>query len=179
MRYSPKMYLRYRVEKSDLTAFARYHYQNSPAMKSRVTIWRWISALLGLILIAGLGYILNWYLYYFLAPFAGLFIYFYLPKSIFKRLEKDILKFYGEGSNKSLFGEHELQLQENNLEAKSQYANSVIEFSGIERMGETADHTFIYLNALTAVPISRNGVLEGDYDAFMQTLKSRLETRQK
>jgi hypothetical protein len=173
------MHLKYRVEKSDLTAFARYHYQHSPAMKNRVTVWRWASALSGLIIIAGLGYLLQWELYYFLAPFVGLFIYFYMPKSIFKRLEKDILKFYGEGSNKALFGEHELYLHENNLEAKSQYANSVIEFSGIERLGETADHTFIYLNALTAAPISRHAILEGDYDVFIKALKSRLKTEQK
>ncbi|MEJ2538218.1 MAG: hypothetical protein P8048_14400 [Calditrichia bacterium] len=46
------MHLKYRVEKSDLTAFARYHYQHSPAMKTRVTVWRWASALSGLIIIA-------------------------------------------------------------------------------------------------------------------------------
>lgn len=173
------MYLRYRVEDQDLAAFARYHYQNSPVVKRRIMVWRWLTALSGFLIIAVLAYFLDWAIYSILAPIVALILYFQIPRSIFKQLEKDIIKLYGEGANKSLFGEHRLTIKETGLEAKSKYSKTFIEFSGIERMGETMDYTFIYFNAMTAAPICRKSVLEGDYESFVNTLKSRPEASKK
>lgn len=82
-------------------------------------------------------------------------------------------KAFEEGKNKATFGLHELELTDENLITRTRVAESRIGWEAVERVASTADHTFIYVSALSAEVIPRRSVTEGDYDAFVKELNER------
>ena len=59
------------------------------------------------------------------------------------------------------------------LSARSEYGESKIMWSGIERIGSTPDYTFIFVNATSAIILPKYRILEGDYDTFVVDLTTR------
>jgi hypothetical protein len=89
-----------------------------------------------------------------------------------RRMERVTRKLFREGKNKGFLGVHELEISDYGILSKSEYGEGKIAWAVIERIVSTPDYTFIFTGASKAVPLPKNRILEGDYDAFVVELTS-------
>jgi hypothetical protein len=156
-----------------LMAFGRYIYDTSKTIRrSRRrgqivagSLYVWFGALY--FVEVPLGTILLWYL---VATAYLLFVSYWHKRSYLKNLTK----MYRETENKSFFCEHYLTITDAGIVAKDESSESTIFWSGIERVVNQVDFTFVFLGSVQAIVIPKVGVLEGDYEVFVAELKKRV-----
>jgi len=91
-----------------------------------------------------------------------------------RRMRNIARKLFREGKNKGFLGVHELEINDYGILTKSEHGEGKIAWAGIERIGSTPDYTFIFTGAYKAIPLPKARVLEGDYNAFVAELTSRV-----
>ena len=91
-----------------------------------------------------------------------------------RRLSRITRKLFREGQNKNFLGVHELEINDYGILTKSEYSEGKIAWAMIERVGSAPDYTFIFTGAHRAIPLPKARVLEGDYNAFVAELMSRV-----
>ncbi len=68
-----------------------------------------------------------------------------------------------------------MEVDDTGITDRSEVGHRCTYWRGIERVEETKDHAFVYLGPFTAHVIPRHSVQEGDFDAFVQEVRSRLQ----
>ena len=97
----------------------------------------------------------------------------WFPSSMRKSLKKTIVKTYGEGENNNVLCEHTLEIIDDELRESNPTGQEAIKLSAINGIYTTEHYTFIYVTSLSAHVIPVSKVLEGDYQLFVQTLKTK------
>lgn len=167
------MTLKYENTIDHVRAFGEYVYRTSPTLRrSR----RWTQ------LIAVLLYLYFGVQLFFGIPLSSLAIWYLVATAYLvfasywhkRSYLRNLAKMYRETENKNFFCEHHLSITDEGISTLSEGGERTIYWSGIERIGETDRFTFVFLGSIMALVIPRNGVLEGDYEAFTGELKKRV-----
>ena len=164
------MYIKYTNAIEDYTNFQLYHCKNSPSVKRSHFIARIISSLVFIIL-ALVGYLQEDMVLVFVGLILAVIVYFYIPYSIRKKIEKLSKKMFKEGKNKDFLCEHIFEIGNDSLTQKTELREISTQFSCVERICLTDEYAFIYIGAVEAhvVPIKR--VTEGDVNEFIKELQ--------
>jgi hypothetical protein len=168
------MRIRYEVTFDDLVAFHQYHFDHSPAVRRQRLRSQWLIAVVSFAISLVAAVVLRDWIWMpggILGAIGGALS---VPFFHRRRIEQDVHRLYGEGENKGLFGEQELELTENELIARNSLIESRGTFRRIERVASNGKHTFIYTSAIMAYVIRHAGVVEGDLEAFLAALEQRL-----
>jgi len=83
---------------------------------------------------------------------------------------------YSRGKNKGTFGEHELELLPDDLRDISSANKTTMKFSKIGNIEDTGTHIFIVARSFSVFVIPKAKVSEGDLDAFITTLKDKIQS---
>jgi len=94
------------------------------------------------------------------------------------RTSRVIRQLLREGENKAVVCEHVLEITPDALVESTDISEFRSKWVGIERVEETADHTFIYVQATAAHMIPRAAILEGNYEAFRDEIRRILVARE-
>lgn len=168
------MKLHYRLTLEDVVAFNRYHFAHSPLMKRN----RMLGILVHIMVLLMVGIIGSILLQEALILIPALIllalsVFLHVPRQI-RHFDKQVRKFYQEGSNKSLLGDKELELTETTLIETTTFGETRKNLYAIEKVVATDEYAFIYVSAVGAHIIPRAAVSKGDFDAFLATLQDRV-----
>jgi hypothetical protein len=126
-----------------------------------------------LILTAVLAYLQNSIVIFTAGSMGAIFYIVFLRRSWPKGYEKQAKRVYSEGSNKLMWGAHELELEEDKLIETSEGGRHELNCSAVERVVTTDQHTFIYFGSVMAHVIPRSKIIDGDLDQFVAAVKSK------
>jgi hypothetical protein len=177
------MRIRYADTLDDLVAFSDFHAAHSTTVKQNIRLTRWTSAVLVIALtFAALTFVTDDSMALsakvFGALVGGVFMFVVVPHLTRWNLRVQMRKILREGRNKSVVGEHELEILDEGLLERTEYNETKSSWAGIERVVSTPQYTFIYITSVSAHVIPRESVSEGDYDAFIQELTRRIHAAQ-
>ena len=186
---SAQIAIRYNVTMDDLVAFNEYHMLLSPqALRKR----RQLIAILTAVFVVEFGVVgtlargllppgTGWWSWCLPPLFAFVFggAAFFLVRRSFNRkkpklpkwMQNRIRKLYSAGENKSIIGEHILEVSENGFNDRTAYNESRYTWGTLERIETTEEHTFLFIGALNAFVIPHNRITEGDLPAVLQAIK--------
>lgn len=85
-------------------------------------------------------------------------------------------KSLSEGSNAGALGARELESTESGLVERSAHSEQKTGWPAIEKVVSTDEYTFVYTSAVSAVVIPRSAVIEGDYEAYVDAVRKRIDT---
>lgn len=161
------MKIRFDLTMDDLLAFNRYHFMNSPAYRS--------SLIVGMAMVSILPLGLTLFLIYngrlprlpVIAFGCGLTLFsmFGFYRRFPSAIDRTTRRMFG--NDQSLFGPHELEIEDEWLVERTDINASRQAWRGIQKIVETDDYVFIYLSAATAHVIPKAAVTSGDLPAFM------------
>jgi hypothetical protein len=156
---------------ADIVAFARHHYDRSEGIQRSIRLQRYggVTALAGYFI--GLSFLSDSWFYIMVGAVTSGAWWIWIPNVLGSTYEKQVLRTYGSGRNRTTFGKHQLALTPHHIEEKNEFGESRILWPAIERVDSDAQHTFIYLGSTHAYIVPRNQVLSGDYDAFVHALR--------
>jgi hypothetical protein len=168
------MQLRFENRLEDMLAFNRYHASSSAAMRRAqrrpllLVAVGWFACVCFLAravrsivpLLVGMVFIA-----------AALVLLAFLTRWRMRRLTRQL---YAEGSNKGLYGWHELELSGDQLTKRSLYLTTIMDLRLIERIAETPQYAFIYYSAVNAIVLPRRDVTDAEYHDFIDELRDRL-----
>lgn len=157
----------------DCLAFARFAMERSPTFQQR----KWLSLLWGTFQ-ALAAVLLSHYLFQipprlllmlYLGTVAGFLLLFHIRygRALTARAEQ----IYREAANRAILCEHELNLDDEGVTARTTMTESRHAWQAIERVDETAEYGFIYTSAVTAHMIPKRFVMEGDGTQFVAEAK--------
>lgn len=173
------MRLRYENTMDDAIAFNDFHYAHSPTMKRAVRINKWGMGLMAFIFYSFVPGNKNTTINVTIAfVLACLFVLIY-PSLVRYNIKRQVHKFYSEGNNKGFLGEHDIEIVEDGVIARSAYSETKTAWGAVERIETTPEHTFIYISAVTALIIPHDRITEGDYKAFLSELGQRFQPGQR
>jgi len=168
--------IRYENKLADVVAFNRYHCDNSPTIRRMRLMVTWIIPLV-VVSIGGL-IALGQETYVPILPAAAFaIIYVFISRSTFRNsTDRCVRKMYKEGSNNTIFCDHELELDRDYLIERTEQSESKMKVNAIEKVISDGDRTYVYVNAIMAHVIPRDSVRAGDYDQFVEELRRRAPT---
>jgi hypothetical protein len=156
---------------ADVVAFARHHYDRSEGIQRSIRLQRYggVTALAGYFI--GLCFLSGSSFYLLVAAVTSTAWWIWIPNVLSSTYEKQVLRTYESGRNRTTFGKHRLALTPHHIEEKNEFGESRVLWPAIERVDSDAQHTFIYLGSSHAYIVPRNQVLSGDYDSFVHALR--------
>jgi hypothetical protein len=185
--------IRFETTIEDLVAFNRYHFANSPIWRKQI----WLRSLLlpgivGLVLLV--YYATNTRRGFDGGPgndptlgleFStfGVFLFFSVAWVLFLRwrmsaaLDSNTRKLLAEGTNRAIFGWHDLELVGNRLVMNSELIHSSIDLRAIEKIVGNEQYTFIYIASAEAYIIPMQLFPEDEYSAFVAELRQAWDKR--
>lgn len=169
--------IHYETQMEDLLAFHQYHLAHSPTLRRRMAWQRWgvaVMIFLGVPIVAALrgeepGF------YSFAIPGAMLTASAYVllyPRFVRRRTRSMVSKLYSEGRSETVRW-HEMELEEDGFITRSAGSEAKTTWAAIERIESQGNHTFIYLDAVTAHVIPHAKVSEGDLPKFLAEFDRR------
>lgn len=87
-----------------------------------------------------------------------------------KRVTKLTEKLYREGENKGAIGPRELEATPEGLISRTAYSEAKYSWAMLERIDSTADHTYLYVGAASALIVPHDRITSGNFRAFMQEI---------
>lgn len=95
------------------------------------------------------------------------------PLAMFSRwlLGRTVRRMLDESPNRAMFGEREAIADERGLTTKSENSESLVMWTGIERVVESKDFTFFYLSSMHAHAFPRRNAISGDPVEFIEEAK--------
>jgi energy-coupling factor transporter transmembrane protein EcfT len=175
------MNISYNFTQDDLTAFLRYHNNNSPTVRKR-RFWSntfgFIACLIFPALIARLGdkpFLESvkdiWPL--FLSPILFLLFVFPLSKFQTRRFYKKYLK---EGDSSGIFGEWSFSSEDDGIHVTNPQSQSILFWSSFNQFIMIPEHLFLYTSGITALVIPRRAFeSEKDLDNFVQLFSDKTD----
>ena len=171
------MKIRYGNTVKDIVAFGGNVCAESPTIRRKMLVSMVLAGVFTLLLFVTMAIILP-SMAMLVGGIIGAPISMWMASSLFRdRVQASFRKIYSEDANKRLLGERELELTETSLRAKSQYGEGTLLLDAVEKVISTEKHTFIYVGTADAFVIPRAAVTEGDYDAFVEAVRQRVEAR--
>jgi YcxB-like protein len=166
---------RYVLTENDALAFCAYHVDHSPSVQQQLVRARYLYPLVGL----GVG-LASWLLAGRLAELVAAAVFgsvwtLWWPGHWRRRYLRQAATLYREGHNASLFGEHRLDVESDEMVLRSPTGLvSSYPWASIERVIEQPGYLFVYVNALTAITVPGRGMLEGSFDVLLDLLDERV-----
>ena len=174
------MRLDYELTKQDYIDFNIYHIKNSDTIKRSMLLQRYVMAALYLILpflVASVTDIPLWYWFIAFVIAAVLWVAFY-PRYFMSTTVKRISKMLEEGNNKDMLGQHSISLDDEGFRETSLNGESKVSWSGVEKVGDTESHIFIYTSSIMAYIIPKRTFLdENTRLEFLKILNEKLEDK--
>ena len=98
---------------------------------------------------------------------------FYLYPLYFKSRNKNHMeRQYKSDAIKGVIGVHEMTISRDFLNDKTEYSDGKVQWNSVRKVDSTPDHTFIMTGDITAYVIPKKGIISGDYDQFVEKLKT-------
>jgi len=173
------MIVKYENSLEDMVAFNRYHCARSPAVKKTKFICMILVsalAIFGALFIPPTDNVSRPVIIAGAIVLAGLF------SAIFNcrfaaGMDRQVRRLYNEGTNKGIFGQHELEINNDGLVERTEVNESRQSWQGVERIAETDTHAFIYVSSIMAHVIPKQSVTDGDPGAFIARAKQLWHAR--
>ncbi|MFC2095814.1 YcxB family protein [Candidatus Bipolaricaulota bacterium] len=171
------MRLTYEVEIKDIVAFNRFFLRNSPVLRAQRI--KYLLFCLSFFAVIGGGQSLRLRSLLSLTIWvvaASLFSAAYLIYS-HRISRRRVLKLHPKDENRSMLCEHELEIGEGGVIERTPLGERLDAFEAITKIEQTDEHAFIFIGSSQAHVVPRNGVKEGDFDAFMASALKGWEAR--
>ena len=166
----------YELAKEDWSAFNFYHHFHSPTAR-RHYLRAWFSSVVGVLLVclgisllASLNSPTPGSTFLALLPlYSGvLFCLLWFPWAYRRKVNKIVIGMIGEGRNRTLFGKQRVAISPENISRSSDFDQTTIAWSAIERVVKDKDHAFVYTSALTAILVPRRAFADAvGFDEFV------------
>jgi hypothetical protein len=166
----------YELTKEDWSAFNFYHHFHSPTAR-RQYLRAWISSVLvvllvclGVSVLASLNSPTPGSTFLSLLPlYSGvLFCLLWFPWAYRRKVNKIVAGMIGEGRNRTLFGKQRVTISRDSISRSSDFDQTTIAWSAIERVVKGKDYAFVYTSALTAIIVPRRAFADDlGFDEFV------------
>lgn len=166
--------IEYSLDEEDLISFSQYHAFHHPASKRRFRMQRFVYPLFYLLLFGSISLLRGGSFVVLITVISFAIGWVILFPALWKRrIRKNTLKAYGTGGNKALLGKHAIRVEEDGIAGTSDFGEGITRWAAIEKIEATDSHTFLYISAVTAIVIPKNGITGGDYNKFVSALRTR------
>jgi hypothetical protein len=149
------MEVKVKLTEQDVIDFNLHHLKTSPTLKKSILIQRLIGPICFTLFI-GIGYRVStlplWYLSSMFI-IASILWYKFYPKRIEKKFKKQVNKIIEEGTNKDIFAESTIIIDEEKIVKSSEYTDNTIKWDAIEKIDICDKHIFIYNSSISAIII--------------------------
>ncbi len=167
------MKIKYELSIKDKIAFVEHHLRGSEKQAKSIRANRLAFAIAFSIM--GVVGVLMKFDYLIFAGFTVAVACWFFYSAYHKWLvSKRITKKIGAGVSKDFRDPVEMTLDNDGLEITDSSSTVNTDWAGIQKVSSSEDHTFIYLKTSNALIIPKNAVTEGDYEAFIAELKSKV-----
>ncbi len=155
------------MDEDDVIAFSDYHWATSPTLRTTARKACFLTPALSLSF-ALMFWLLdvNETVVFFFSVFGLTWLLLY-PSLLRSRRRSNARKLYREGRNTGNYGLQLLRAEPDGLHKYSDVVEGRMAWVVLEKIGQTAEHVFLYLGAMAAVPICRAKVHAGDLNAFI------------
>ncbi len=165
-------HLCYKLSIDDFVAFWEYMYATSPTIRRQLRVLQAIGVIF--LIVASCAWFADFSARDAIAAQFTAVVFTIFVTILHKRtFIKSNRKILAEGENKSLLSEQSMTLSDDGIVAASSVSDGTVKWAGIERLVTTESHTFIFVAAINAIVISRDAIIDGDYDSFVAELQSR------
>ena len=152
----------------DLIEFSMYCYEHSPVMRRQL----WVNiltipilvAIAGVVIFAGTQEIKYAIVCWLASVISGILNYMTFGNTMRKKLRK----IYEEKPMDASVGERLLRIDENAIVEKSSTSENRIDWSGVKDIYVDDQYAYIIIGSLQGHILPRGGVLEGNFDEFME-----------
>lgn len=177
------MKVEYELSKKDVIDFNIYHAKNSDVFKKSWFLQKYIIPIIFILASFMIARIIDVPLLYSIITFsilAVLWVVFY-PKFFISEMMTRISKLLDEGKNVDLLGKHIVTVNEEGLIEKLENTESIVKWSGVEKIVSTDSHYYIYLSSISACIIPKRAFedesVEEKFYEFVSTMinESRME----
>jgi len=172
--------LKVNITYQNLLDFNDYYYENSKIIKSAILKDRLVmtvSPLMGgltVIFLKEMIFCLAIILISIILLLVSLPIYLLYPRFSKKKYRKGIKKFYSESENKGVLCEHEYTIKEDALLEKTEVNQTIQTWNSIKKVVQYKEDTYVFISSEQAYLFPKASVIEGDYDLFVEELKSKI-----
>ena len=153
--------------KEDLIAFNLYHHAHSPTTRRQLqqpwirttAIWLLVFGLIWFFADQRRGTPLQTFLdllplLYGLIGYL-LFVLVYYPFAYRRTIRKTVDSMADEGKNRGLLGPHRVTLTAESIIEATDFSESTTSWKAVERVANSGEHAFIYVNSLAAIMVPR------------------------
>jgi hypothetical protein len=154
------MLIRFENDLDDVLDWLDYHYSQSPTFMDNIRSYKRLG--LGL---AAIGVVLGMLMPAFVGLMTvamGIFVYLSFPQMMYSQARSNARQMYEEGPMNGLIGRFELVADDDGVEIISEMERHFYKWDALDRVVQTDEHTFVYVNGLQAYVIPHDSVYEGD-----------------
>jgi hypothetical protein len=152
----------------DAIAFNEYHQQNSKTFRRhRRRALIYLPIILLVVALAASAHSGNWWVLISIAVFTALYA-IIMHRSQKTGLHKTLKKLYEEEDTTGFFCKHRLVINDEEIVETTDVSERKDRWVGVSKIAVEDDYAFIYIGPLQAHIIPRKGLLEGDFDAFVE-----------
>ncbi len=99
---------------------------------------------------------------------------FFLYPLYFKWQNRKFIKKSCESEkSKGIIGKHLIEVTDENFREKTDFNDTYIPWKGIDRIETTQNHTFIFVNEITAYIVPRHSLSAESYNSFMKEINGK------
>lgn len=165
------MLIRFENDLDDVLDWLDYHYSQSPTFMENIQSYKRmglglaaVGVVLGLIMPAFVG---------LMTVAMGIFVYLSFPQLMYSQARSNARQMYEEGPMNGLVGRFEIVADDDGIEIISQGERHYYDWSALDRVVQTDDHTFVYVNGMRAYVIPHDSVFEGDPSRLVSAKQNR------
>jgi hypothetical protein len=144
----------YQLTKEDYVEFNQYHYKNSKSFMKDIMLLRVLFPILLLLFPVLMGKKLDMIYISIFVLISTVWIIF-LPKYLWKAINKKIIKMVEENKNGDLFTLKHTTINESGVYWKSEYSEGHYNWNSVIKINETDQFIYIYVSSVQAVVISK------------------------
>lgn len=170
--WESQMEIKYEIDLEDIVAFNLSHFKHSPSARKQFwgtyVIWVLISVPVLM------TYLSNNFQSLICGAIACLAWALIFPRLYKRQISKQTQNMYREGKTAGNLGEHSLSLTEEALIERSADGETKTIWRAIDRVVESKDHLFIYINPIAAHIVPKKKIKLGNHERFLETLRANI-----
>lgn len=165
----------YELTKDDWSAFNYYHHFHSPTAR-RQYLRGWFGSViivllvcLGISILGSLNSPSPRSIFSVLLPFlCAVLCLLWFPWAYRRKVRKIVAGMIGEGRNRTLLGRQRVTISPESIRRSSDFDQTTIRWSAVERVIKDKNHAFVYTSALTSIIIPRRAFADDvGFDEFV------------